>query len=113
MERKHWTLLALAAANGEPVTPVQLQKSLFVLGEEMPAEVAPGFYEFAPYDYGPFCAEVYSDAEKLAADGLVELLPSANGRWTNYRATDAGMVRADQIVSANPRAAAYLRDVVA
>lgn len=113
MERKYWTLLAVAAANGEPVTPVQLQKSLFVLGEEMRAEVAPNFYEFAPYDYGPFCADVYSDADELAAEGLVELLPSTNGRWTNYRATAAGLAHAGRIVSTTPRAASYLKEVVA
>ena len=34
MDRKDWTLLAIAAAKGEPLDPAQLQKSLFVLGPE-------------------------------------------------------------------------------
>ncbi len=33
LRRRDWTLLAVAAAGGAPLTPVQSQKILFLLGE--------------------------------------------------------------------------------
>ena len=36
MDRKYGTLLALGAAQGKALTPVQLQKTLFLLGESFP-----------------------------------------------------------------------------
>ena len=33
LRRRDWTLLAVAAAGGASLTPVQLQKILFLLGE--------------------------------------------------------------------------------
>jgi len=33
LRRRDWTLLAVAAAGGAPLTPVQLQKTLSLLGE--------------------------------------------------------------------------------
>lgn len=92
LERQSWTLLALAAASPQLLTPVQLQKILFLLGEELPDAVGPGFYEFKPYNYGPFSSAIYSDAESLQEQGLARLVH--NGRWTNYGASEAGIALA-------------------
>jgi hypothetical protein len=59
MTRSELILALLAAAEGRPYTPVQIQKAAFlvtrnlpqVMGEEQP-------FEFVPYDYGPFDADV-------------------------------------------------------
>jgi hypothetical protein len=112
MDRKDWTLLALASANGEPLTPVQLQKSLFILGREMPEQVGEDFYEFSPYDYGPFCADVYADAGELAANDLAAVEPSPGTRWNTYRATEDGVARARNLSRSVPAPARYLSDVV-
>src|SRR5438477_13056735 len=70
MTPKDWTLLVIAAAGGRDVSPVQLQKALFLLGEKLslPEDER---YKFKPYDYGPFCVTVYDDAEQLRREGLV------------------------------------------
>jgi hypothetical protein len=68
MERKHWTLLVLAAAGGDPLTPVQLQKTLFLLEKERPEVSGRNYYRFTPYAYGPFDSRVYADAEILASE---------------------------------------------
>ena len=74
LQRKDWTLLAIALAGGLPLSPAQLQKAVFLFGEQMPKDVLPeDFYDFQPYNYGPFCRDVYTDAEELAAEGLVEI----------------------------------------
>jgi uncharacterized protein YwgA len=88
MVPKDWTLLVIAAAAGNAVSPVQLQKALFVLGDklELPAGER---YLFEPYDYGPFCKAIYSDAESLESKGLV--LVEHGGRFRHYFATAAGL----------------------
>ena len=71
MERQDWLLLVLAAAGGKPLSPLQLQKSLFLVGHDLAKLVRSDFYTFRPFDYGPFDATVYRDAEDQAAQGLV------------------------------------------
>ncbi len=110
LQPRDWTLLALAAAGGREVSPVQLQKSMFLLGRQMPEAVGDGFYKFEPYNYGPFDRRVYVDAEHMQAQGLTSL--NNQGRFTTYAATPQGMRRALQLREANPRAAAYLDQVV-
>jgi hypothetical protein len=101
--------LVLAAAEGTPLQPVQLQKALFLIGQKLPDEVGADFYEFEPYHYGPFDARVYWDAEGLARDGLASI---EVGRWKNYAATKAGMARAKALEVEQPRAAGYVKDLV-
>ena len=95
MNRRDWLLLLLADA-GDPggerdaVDRVRLQKGLFVLGRHWTLR-PPAFYDFQPYYYGPFDKDVYRDAEALAAEGFVEIVP---GRYVAYRATKAGLTHA-------------------
>lgn len=111
--RRDWTLLAIAAARGGPLTPVQLQKSLFLLGKQFPDELGPGFYRFEPYNYGPFSKQVYVDAEELGRDGLVAFTSHSGGRWLDYVATPAGTRQASDVgAHAPPNLLAYLARVV-
>lgn len=99
MRPKDWTLLVLAAANGQPVQPVHLQKALFVLGRQFSLEQlqVEQFYEFEAYDYGPFCSAVYTDAEELAEEGLVEIDQPQSRSYRRYSATTAGMTAAARL----------------
>lgn len=111
LERADWTLLAIAAAQGAPLSPVQLQKSLFVLGREMPGEVG-NFYLFQPYNYGPFDRSVYADVDQMESRGLVTRVPLR--QWSGYAATGAGIAAAAALrKDANPRAVDFLDRVVA
>jgi hypothetical protein len=67
--RREWTLLVLGAAS-RPLSPVQLQKSLFLLGKWLPEEVGDDFFQFEPYRYGPFDKAVYTEVELLERDAL-------------------------------------------
>ena len=110
LTRQDWNLLAIAAAGGAPLSPVQLQKVLFLLGCEQKAAAGKDFYSFSPYNYGPFDKHVYEDAEALAIDGLVQI---QRGRWADYSATGAGLAKATKLeASASADAVAYLRKVV-
>ena len=113
MQRKDWVLLALAAANGEMVSPVQLQKSLFLIGENLPEYVGEDYYRFTPYHYGPFDSSVYDDALTLRDEGLVMVAPSSEGRWHEYAATSAGVAEAQRLRAELPAPAAkYVETLV-
>jgi uncharacterized protein YwgA len=111
LKKRDWALLAIAAADGKPVSPAKLQKSLFILGMESPENLE-DFYRFEPYNYGPFDAGIYSDAESLASEGLVEVLHPTGGRWVEYVATPVGLNAAQELKEKKAGAAGYLKKVV-
>lgn len=112
MNRKDWTLLAITAAKMKGLSPVQLQKTLFLLGREMGPAVGSNFYDFKPYHYGPFDRSVYTDAEQLAKAGEVEITQRPGENWNSYVATRDGEVRASWLAREAPAAAEYLDELV-
>jgi hypothetical protein len=88
MTRKDIVLAALAPARGSPHTPVQVQKLLFLVDRNISKLVGGPYFNFQPYNYGPFDKAVYEVLEGLAGEGLVELCP--DWKWNNYRLTEAG-----------------------
>jgi len=113
VRRKDWTLLAICAADAKGLSPVQLQKTLFLLGRELPEEVGHAYYDFRPYHYGPFDRTVYSDAEVLAESGHVAITQRDGESWSRYLATAKGCERAEAIKKEAPASAvAYLQRVV-
>ena len=113
MERRDWTLLAIAAGGKDGLSPVQLQKSLFLLGQMCPEDIGPDFYNFEPYDYGPFDADVYSDARELERMALAVISPDALGRWRRYGITALGAECAERSKqSASTRTVEYLEAII-
>ena len=88
INRRDWPLLALAQAPDGKLTPVQLQKILFLMAMEVHEEISTPFYNFVPYNYGPFDATIYSDIEDNARDGLA--LIDKSGKWSTYIITPQG-----------------------
>jgi hypothetical protein len=116
MTPKDWTLLVLAAARGQALQPVHLQKGLFLLGRQLGPDrlQCESFYQFEPYDYGPFCSDVYADAEILAAEGLITIHLPANRSYRQYSATDTGLAAAATIrEQLDAGVASYLDGLVA
>ena len=112
MSKAEWLLLALDAAGSQGLSPVQLQKSLFLLGKRATTALSE-FYEFVPYNYGPFSREIYQDAKSLEQQGLVSVTPGHNAGYREYRITPTGHMRADHLWKrVDPQAAAYLRSLV-
>ena len=103
LSKQDWTLLVISSAKGAMLSPVQLQKALFLIGQNAPSACRPEFYEFVPYNYGPFCAEIYCDADNLAlADEIVIEQPPGQ-RWPQYEATTSGHERAAAIREGMPK----------
>jgi len=93
----------LAASGGRPYTPVQIQKALFLVCETLPDVISEGpTFGFEPYDYGPFDAAVYQEAEALRNVGEAIVAPSGIGRWNTYAASDLGIERGQRILQTIP-----------
>jgi uncharacterized protein YwgA len=113
MKPADWILLVLDAAGDEPLSPVQLQKTLFLIKENFPRATGRLFYRFTPYNYGPFNAGIYSDAEKLANVGLVDIDQPSRGSYSRYSITPAGRTRAEALkADLKPNVPRYIDDVV-
>ncbi len=111
MERKDWLMLTVAAAGPRSLTPVQLQKALFLVGKNLATFVGPDFYKFIPYNYGPFSVDIYRDAKLLQQGGLVRIEPE-QGQLPEYFATPQGNIRAaDLRYSLLPGVASYIETV--
>ncbi len=115
MKRRDWVLLSLLAAHGSRLTPVCLQKSLFLLGERgrINEEDARGFYEFEAYAYGPFSKEIYHDAMTLVDEGMVDVFPSSRASSRQYALTVDGVQKAQELLNERqPQGGEYLSKAV-
>jgi hypothetical protein len=111
MNREDWVLLALHFGGARGLSPVQLQKSLFLLRMEVP-EVGSDYYEFIPHNYGPFSKQIYQDAEQMATRGLVAIERGPESHAI-FLITAAGQLRIAVIDREAPiRARNYLRSAV-
>jgi hypothetical protein len=113
---RDWTLLVINAAKQGSLEPVQLQKALFLVSRNVnPSQLlAERFYDFSAYDYGPFCGEIYTDAEALERDGLVLIQRPPITRYKLFSITEAGQRRAEELRAKIPeRTLDYVERVVA
>jgi hypothetical protein len=100
MTRDEVLLAILAASNGRPYTPVQVQKAVFLVTRNLPRLVSQGSnFNFEPYDYGPFDQNVYAEAEALRRAGLAEIIQQDGVRWNRYAASDLGIDRGGLILA--------------
>lgn len=110
MTRADLLLKIIAAADGEPLTPAQLQKVAFLVGTEFRERLPADYYEFRKYDYGPFCADVYRDAEVLEQEGKVSITIHRRGGWREYAATVKGY--RTELDNVSPEISAFIKEKV-
>ena len=101
MKRADLLLKIIAAAEGQPLTPAQLQKVAFLLGMERSDYMPDDYYQFRKYDYGPFSDEVYRDAEQLEREGKIIIFVNSKGGWREYAATVKGFTTRDSRYARN------------
>lgn len=114
MEKKDVTLLVIESAGEEGLSPIQIQKSLFLIEQSHLPALPSDFYEFYPYNYGPFCEEVYQDADALVEEGMVFDMPVSGQSWSMYFIAPKGRDRAEAIRSENDIGdlAQYIKEIV-
>jgi hypothetical protein len=82
-------VLAVMAAAQAPLTPVQVQKTFFILDKKVGQQLGGPHFDFQPYNYGPFDPTVYHELENLAARGLAFV--DGPGTSRRYGVTPGGM----------------------
>jgi hypothetical protein len=100
MNAEEFVLAALAPAGGQTHSPVQAQKLLFLLEQTVAAQVGGPFFDFQPYNYGPFDKLVYEVLDSLAGDGLVAV--ESERSWHTFRLTSAGQDRGSALLASLP-----------
>ena len=102
--------MVVAASHGGGLTPVQVQKALFLVGESKLAGLPTDYYEFIPHNYGPFQAAIYVDADELTLEGFLTQAPVSGRAWSVYHITPSGQARALQVqTEANAALAEYAK----
>ena len=112
MNKENWNLLAISLGGDEGLTPAQLQKVLFLMGKAYPKTLNE-FYNFKPYNYGPFDKQIYLDAEALASEGLIETISKNGNTWPYYCISEKGLEFAKALAdSEDQRPISYLTKIV-
>ncbi len=101
LNNKEWILLILSSAEGKALTPIQLQKCMFLVGRKV--NTGNDFYIFKPYDYGPFAPEIYHDVEELEKEELINIGYASNLRWKLYSITHQGQKAVEEIKKGVPK----------
>lgn len=113
MTRKDWALLIISIAGKNGLSPLRLQKSLFLIKQNIIEKITDDFYEFEPYNYGPFSVEIYRDAEDLEINNFIKVNLSQYGNWTEYSITKDGEKKAEEIKqNLNSNIIKYIKELV-
>ena len=83
--------------------PVRMQKLLFLIDVEIPDLIGGPFFDFQPYNFGPFDIQVYFELEELTASSRVHT--DRTWRYDRYRLTDAGLVMGNTVLRELPETA--------
>ena len=111
--RQDWLLLALSKSPDGAMSPVQIQKAMFLFGQGAGDSVGTDFYSFQPYDYGPFDAAIYADLRRMTSLGHVRGAWNRDRSWKTWSVTGPGRRAALVLESdADARLAEYLGRIV-
>lgn len=109
------TELIIAVFGTKPNTqfsPVQIQKILFLIDQNVGKELGGPFYNFIPYHYGPFDQNIYSELEELWINGNIEKIRHNYTRF-HFRITENGLTKFNEIKqSIKPELLEYIIKVV-
>ena len=97
LTRRRWLLYALLDSPDDAMTPVQIQKTMFLFGQEAGAELGGEFYSFTPYAYGPFDSTIYRDLEYLEDREFVRRDWPRRRRVRRYFITRPGREKAREL----------------
>ena len=113
LTRQDWLLLALSKSPRGAMSPVQIQKALFLFSQEADGLIGTELYSFEPYDYGPFDAAIYVELRRLMHEGRVRGEWSPGRSWKNYMLTGSGRNVVPTLEKeADPRLTDFLRRTV-
>ncbi len=84
-------ILYMAERAGRAVSRLELTKWAFLLAREMPSRGGSSFYDFLPYQYGPFSFVLFREAGTLVRDGFLrETTVGPRDAWERVHDVPAG-----------------------
>ena len=98
MNRNDFVLAVFASSNNAIYSPVQIQKLFFLIEKKIPELSENNYFNFTPYNYGPFDPEIYDVISELVNNGDLKLINYPNSRIIKYSTTDKGQIRGKQIL---------------
>ncbi len=98
MNRNEFVHAVFASLNNAIYSPVQIQKLLFLIGKKIPELSENNYFNFTPYNYGPFDPEIYDVISELISSEDLKLINDPNSRIMRYSTTDKGQIRGKQIL---------------
>ena len=112
--REGWLILAIASAADAGLSPLQLQRSLFLLRQKRVEQALPDFYEFESHESGPLSRDLNRDLDALVAAEYVVKTWRPECSWSVLRLSDAGQAWATAVRrKANKETLGRLEDAVA
>ena len=112
LKREELVLAAMSPAQGKQFQPVHVQKLFFLIDMATGAQLGGKYFDFRPYDYGPFDSEVYSTLDRLEINGLVEVLQGTGWNPRRYRLTPLGQKNGEKFIGKLPdEMQEYLKDI--
>jgi uncharacterized protein len=91
VKKRDVILAGLAPGGVASYTPVQIQKLLFLLDQEISAELGGPHFRFRAYHYGPFDRGIYDVLENLESSGEVQIDRNESLRIRTFRLTQKGV----------------------
>ena len=98
LDRTDFTLAVMAAESGVTYEPVQVQKMFFLLDRNVADVIGGAYFNFQPYDYGPFDKAVYQELESLARKGGVLIESSSAWGRKRYALTPVGQQKGQKLL---------------
>jgi uncharacterized protein YwgA len=99
-KREDIVLAALASGRFDQFSPVQVQKMFFLIDRNVGEQLGGPYFNFVPYDYGPFDAEVYEEIKKLSDDDFITI--NGYGSLRRYTLTEQGHEKGKSILERFP-----------
>jgi uncharacterized protein len=107
-------LAALSTVPETKFAPIQIQKILFLIDQNISSQLGGKKFDFAAYDYGPFDKSIYAELTELSRQGFVEI-ENGNDRTfvRKYSLTASGLKLGQEKLSTVPaNAQAYMIQIV-
>ncbi len=102
LSRGNFVLAVLSAAEQGEFQPVHVQKLFFLIDKRVSTPGIP-YFDFQPYDYGPYDIDVYHELDRLQGIRLVRKIVTGDG-WgrRTYSLTHEGQQRGGELFSSLP-----------
>jgi|GEM_PF-3121608 len=104
VSQEDYVLAVLSTSDRAPWTPVQVQKIFFLLEPAVAAQLGGAYFNFQPYNYGPFDSRVYEAIEQCQTTGFALIDQSPIASKKKYQLTETGQRRGQEVLATLPAA---------